>query len=196
MPCLLQEDEELEAEMGVALESSTPKHPLEQALQLLEHSVAMSAAQALTQEIGEQKVFGLVLPSVFLGVAVFLLNVVLTRQIGTQRGQIAALKALGCPDWRIGLHYLQYVLVIVLRRRQPERERAGKPECIQVQRPQQLVRHATGADLCRNVTIDDVGNAAAFLLSDLAAGITGEVTYVDSGFSKIVGGMGGEDHAA
>jgi predicted lysophospholipase L1 biosynthesis ABC-type transport system permease subunit len=41
-------------------------------------------------------------------------NVVLTRQIGTQRGQIAALKALGCPDWRIGLHYLQYVLVIVL----------------------------------------------------------------------------------
>jgi putative ABC transport system permease protein len=70
--------------------------------------------KALTQEIGEQKVFGLVLPSVFLGVAVFLLNVVLTRQVGTQRGQIAALKALGCPDWRIGLHYLQYVLVIVL----------------------------------------------------------------------------------
>ncbi len=70
--------------------------------------------KALTQEIGEQKVFGLVLPSVFLGVAVFLLNVVLTRQIGTQRGQIAALKALGCPDWRIGLHYLEYVLAIVL----------------------------------------------------------------------------------
>jgi enoyl-[acyl-carrier protein] reductase I len=42
--------------------------------------------------------------------------------------------------------------------------------------------------LRRNVTIDDVGNAAAFLLSDLAAGITAEVTYVDSGFSSIVGG--------
>lgn len=69
--------------------------------------------QAITQEIGEQKVFGIALPSVFLGVAVFLLNVVLTRQIGTQRSQIAALKALGCPDRRIGLHYLQFVVVIV-----------------------------------------------------------------------------------
>lgn len=69
--------------------------------------------QAVTQEIGEQRVFGIVLPSVFLGVAVFLLNVVLTRQIGTQRSQIAALKALGCPDRRIGLHYLQFVVVIV-----------------------------------------------------------------------------------
>jgi putative ABC transport system permease protein len=68
----------------------------------------------LTQEINEQRVFGIVLPSVFLAVAVFLLNVVLSRQIGTQRGQIAALKALGCPDWRIGLHYLQFVLVIVV----------------------------------------------------------------------------------
>ena len=44
------------------------------------------------------------------------------------------------------------------------------------------------APLRRNVTIDDVGNAAAFLLSDLAAGITAEITYVDSGFSAIVGG--------
>ncbi len=69
--------------------------------------------QAVTQEIGAQRVFGVVLPSVFLGVAVFLLNVVLTRQVGTQRSQIAALKALGCADWRIGLHYLQFVVVIV-----------------------------------------------------------------------------------
>jgi enoyl-[acyl-carrier protein] reductase I len=42
--------------------------------------------------------------------------------------------------------------------------------------------------LRRNVTIEDVGNAAAFLLSDLAGGITAEVTYVDSGFSSILGG--------
>lgn len=39
------------------------------------------------------------------------------------------------------------------------------------------------APLRRNVTIDDVGNAAAFLLSPLAAGITGEVLHVDAGFS-------------
>jgi enoyl-[acyl-carrier protein] reductase I len=46
------------------------------------------------------------------------------------------------------------------------------------------------APLRRNVTIDDVGNTAAFLCSDLAAGITGEITYVDSGFSIV--GMSGE----
>ncbi len=48
------------------------------------------------------------------------------------------------------------------------------------------------APLRRNVTIDDVGNAAAFLLSDLAAGVTGEITHVDCGFSTVVGGMRGE----
>jgi enoyl-[acyl-carrier protein] reductase I len=37
--------------------------------------------------------------------------------------------------------------------------------------------------LRRNVTIDEVGNVAAFLLSDLASGVTGEITYVDAGFN-------------
>lgn len=46
------------------------------------------------------------------------------------------------------------------------------------------------APLRRNVTIEDVGNASAFLLSDLASGITGEITYVDGGFHQVVGGMG------
>lgn len=45
------------------------------------------------------------------------------------------------------------------------------------------------APLRRNVTVDDVGNVAAFLMSDLAAGVTGEITYVDAGFNTIVGGM-------
>lgn len=45
------------------------------------------------------------------------------------------------------------------------------------------------APLRRNVTIDDVGNVAAFLLSELASGVTGEITYVDAGFSRIVSGM-------
>ena len=48
------------------------------------------------------------------------------------------------------------------------------------------------APLRRNVTTEDVGNAAAFLLSDLAAGITGEITYVDCGFNAVVGGARGE----
>jgi enoyl-[acyl-carrier protein] reductase I len=43
------------------------------------------------------------------------------------------------------------------------------------------------APLRRNVTLEDVGNASAFMLSDLASGITGEITYVDCGFSHIVG---------
>ncbi len=44
---------------------------------------------------------------------------------------------------------------------------------------------AAAAPLKRNVTIEDVGNAAAFLCSDLAAGITGEVLYVDGGYSSV-----------
>ena len=42
---------------------------------------------------------------------------------------------------------------------------------------------AGAAPLRRNVTIEDVGNVAAFLLSDLAGGVTAEITYVDGGFS-------------
>ncbi len=45
------------------------------------------------------------------------------------------------------------------------------------------------APLRRNVTIEDVGNVAAFLMSDLAAGVTGEITHVDGGFSTVVPGM-------
>ena len=41
------------------------------------------------------------------------------------------------------------------------------------------------APMRRNVTIEEVGNAAAFLCSDLASGITGEITYVDSGYNII-----------
>jgi enoyl-[acyl-carrier protein] reductase I len=51
------------------------------------------------------------------------------------------------------------------------------------------------APLRRNVTLEDVGNAAAFLCSDLAAGITGEITYVDAGFNT-VGMSFPEDDAA
>ena len=48
---------------------------------------------------------------------------------------------------------------------------------------------AEASPIRRNVTIDDVGNVAAFLLSDLAAGVTAEITYVDGGFSQVVGGI-------
>ena len=45
---------------------------------------------------------------------------------------------------------------------------------------------AAHAPLRRNVTVEDVGNTAAFMLSDLAAGITSEITYVDGGFSHVM----------
>jgi len=45
------------------------------------------------------------------------------------------------------------------------------------------------APLRRGVSAEEVGNTAAFLLSDLASGITGEVIYVDAGFSKTTPGM-------
>lgn len=51
----------------------------------------------------------------------------------------------------------------------------------------QLGYVAAAAPLRRNVTIDDVGNVAAFLLSDLASGVTSEIMYVDGGFSQTAG---------
>lgn len=68
----------------------------------------------LDSEIKEQRVMGTVLPMIFLAVAGFLLNVVLGRQIATQRTQIAALKALGYDNAHIGWHYFKFVLLIVV----------------------------------------------------------------------------------
>jgi putative ABC transport system permease protein len=68
----------------------------------------------LSQEINQQKVFGTVLPAVFLLVAAFILNVVLHRQVNAQRGEIAALKALGYENADIAAHYLKFASAIVL----------------------------------------------------------------------------------
>ena len=48
---------------------------------------------------------------------------------------------------------------------------------------------AASSPIRRNVTIEDVGNTAAFLLSSLSAGISAEIVYVDGGFSHVVGGI-------
>jgi enoyl-[acyl-carrier protein] reductase I len=52
---------------------------------------------------------------------------------------------------------------------------------------------AANAPMRRNVTIEEVGNVAAFLLSDLASGMTAEITYVDGGFSQVM--VAGPDSA-
>ncbi|MFZ4742205.1 MAG: enoyl-[acyl-carrier-protein] reductase FabI [Betaproteobacteria bacterium] len=51
---------------------------------------------------------------------------------------------------------------------------------------------ASAAPLRRNVTIEEVGNVAAFLLSPLASGVSAEIVYVDGGFSQVMGGFAPE----
>jgi putative ABC transport system permease protein len=68
----------------------------------------------LDSEIQQQRVMGTMLPAIFLAVAAFLLHVVLSRLVATQREQIAALKALGYANAAIAGHYLKLVAVIVL----------------------------------------------------------------------------------
>lgn len=68
----------------------------------------------LSQEIAQQKTMATIFPSIFLGVAVFLLHMVLSRQVATQREQIAVLKALGYANTTIAMHYLKLVGVIVM----------------------------------------------------------------------------------
>lgn len=66
----------------------------------------------LSDEISNLKRMGMIIPSIFLGVAAFLLNVVLSRIIALQRDQIAVLKAFGYSHWAVGRHYLKLVLLI------------------------------------------------------------------------------------
>ena len=75
--------------------------------------VDQSSHKIVTQEMLQQRVLGTVMPALFIWVAAFLLNVVIGRQIATQREQIAALKALGYANGAIVLHYLEFVAVVV-----------------------------------------------------------------------------------
>ncbi len=68
----------------------------------------------LSDEIRSLRGMGLIVPTIFLAVAAFLLNVVMTRLISTQREQVAALKAFGYGRLEIGWHYLKFVLVIAV----------------------------------------------------------------------------------
>lgn len=63
-------------------------------------------------EITQLQNTAVVVPVIFLAVAAFLLNVVLSRIVTVQREEIAALKAMGYDNWRLGLHYVQWGLVV------------------------------------------------------------------------------------
>jgi len=68
----------------------------------------------LTEELKQLRTMATVFPAIFLGVAAFLLNVVLSRLIALQREQIATLKAFGYSYLAIGVHYVKLVLLMVL----------------------------------------------------------------------------------
>jgi putative ABC transport system permease protein len=67
----------------------------------------------LNDELAQNRIMGTVVPAIFLGVAAFLLNLVLGRLIATQRTEIGTLKAFGYTDREVGWHYLSYALVAV-----------------------------------------------------------------------------------
>lgn len=66
----------------------------------------------LDSELSQLQNFGLLVPLLFLGVAAFILNVALTRQLTLQRPQIASLKALGYTNAELAWHYLKWALLI------------------------------------------------------------------------------------
>ncbi len=67
----------------------------------------------MVDELESIRVSGTVMPAIFLGVAAFLLHIVLSRMVRTQREQIAILKAFGYTDFEIGQHFLRFALVAV-----------------------------------------------------------------------------------
>lgn len=69
--------------------------------------------QFVSEEIKQLKAHALIVPGIFLGIASFLLHILLTRLIGAQRDQIAILKAFGYSNWDVGWHFLKLVFVIV-----------------------------------------------------------------------------------
>lgn len=70
--------------------------------------------QYLSDELSQLRGMALVAPAIFLSVAAFLLNIIVSRIISQQREQIAALKAFGYTNHEVGVHYLNLVLVISL----------------------------------------------------------------------------------
>jgi putative ABC transport system permease protein len=67
----------------------------------------------LADEIEQDRITGIIVPSIFLGVAAFLIHMVLSRLVATQRDQIAVLKAFGYGNVAVGVHYLKFALVAV-----------------------------------------------------------------------------------
>ncbi|ASC71844.1 ABC transporter permease [Halomicronema hongdechloris C2206] len=68
----------------------------------------------ISEEIRMLSAQAVLVPSIFLGIAAFLLNLVLSRLVSTQRDQIAVMKAFGYDNMAVGMHYLKLVMVVVI----------------------------------------------------------------------------------
>ncbi len=68
----------------------------------------------LVEELAQLKTMGRVMPPIFLAVSIFLLNVVITRLVQTEREQIGLIKAFGYSNLDVAIHYLKFVLAIAL----------------------------------------------------------------------------------
>ncbi|MEO0535512.1 MAG: FtsX-like permease family protein [Cyanobacteria bacterium P01_A01_bin.123] len=68
----------------------------------------------ISDEIRILSAQAVLVPSIFLGIAAFLLNLLLSRLVSTQRDQIAVMKAFGYDNIAVGIHYLKLVMVVVL----------------------------------------------------------------------------------
>jgi putative ABC transport system permease protein len=99
-------EEEVIQQLDTLIESYGGFGAIPRALQLSHWS--------LSQELNGLQGVGQVVPLIFLSIAAFLLNVVLTRMVSVQREQIAALKALGYTNAAIGWHYTKWALAIAL----------------------------------------------------------------------------------
>ena len=102
------------------IKNTKPTDVIERLDRLLERYGGIGAYQRknqqshhfLSQEFRGLETMATLFPVIFLGVAAFLLNVVINRLVNTEREQIAVLKAFGYSNFSIGLHYLQFVLLI------------------------------------------------------------------------------------
>jgi putative ABC transport system permease protein len=73
-----------------------------------------SSNKFVMNELQELRGMAVIVPTIFLGISAFLLNMVISRLIGLEREQIAALKAFGYTRYEIGWHYVKLVLLIVV----------------------------------------------------------------------------------
>ncbi len=68
----------------------------------------------ISDEISQNRITATVIPTIFLAVAALLVHLSFMRLVSTQRAEIAVIKAFGYPDWLVGLHYVEFSLLVAI----------------------------------------------------------------------------------